>query len=322
MTFSVSGAGRRTVVGIAGAVGVLAFAASSGTALADTPVKGGTLKVAIETDVRGFDAVEGGVLGQSGSIVSITMHEPLINYFPDGSNSPRLALSWEASDDLKSWTFKLREGVNFHDGTPFTATDVAHHYNRILDPKNKSRSRSFISSIQEAVVVEVVEDRPGGLVAQPEVFLQLRPAQLQVPIPEAVLLAGVDAAGDVQRKRLRTAEDPGLGDLHLQGAGGHLRVGILPLDDFPQDLHDPLPPHRSQSFGDLRGGLRVDRRLHEAGTVPQIQNHQPPQVPAAMDPGHEPYRLPQIRRRQRSPTSTSHRLSPWRASRYSSFNRL
>ncbi len=135
------------------AAALLAGAGLSGMASAE-PVKGGTLKVALETDVRGFDSVEGGVLGQSGSIVSIAMHEPLINYFPDGSNSPRLALSWSASDDLKSWTFKLRPGVKFHDGSPFTATDVAHHYNRILDPKNKSRSRSFISSIKEAVAVD------------------------------------------------------------------------------------------------------------------------------------------------------------------------
>ncbi len=154
MQVSSRGISRHRRSGIVAAACILAVSASTGTALSETPVKGGTLKVAIETDVRGFDAVEGGVLGQSGSIVSVTMHEPLINYFPDGSNSPRLALSWEASDDLKSWTFKLREGVNFHDGTPFTATDVAHHYNRILDPKNKSRSRSFISSIQEAVVVD------------------------------------------------------------------------------------------------------------------------------------------------------------------------
>ena len=141
-------------IGVASAIAVLAIAAGQGALAAGDPVRGGTLKVAVETDVRGFDSVKGGVLGQSGSFVSVTIHEPLINYAPDGSNSPRLATSWQASDDLKSWTFKLREGVTFHDGSPFTATDVAHHYNRILDPKNKSRSRSFISPIKQAVAVD------------------------------------------------------------------------------------------------------------------------------------------------------------------------
>ena len=138
---------------LAGCLLAAGLAATPGMA-ADTPVKGGTLQVGLETDVRGFDAVEGGVLGQSGATVTNAIHDTLINYAPDGSSSPRLALSWTTSDDLKSWTFKLREGVNFHDGTPFTATDVAHHYNRILDPKNKSRSRSFISPIKEAVAVD------------------------------------------------------------------------------------------------------------------------------------------------------------------------
>ncbi len=144
----------RLALAAAGTFGILTALAVTGPAVGDTPKRGGTLTVAIETDVRGFDAVEGGVLGISGSFVSVVFHDRLINFHTPDDISPSLATSWSASDDQKTWTFNLRKDVRFHDGTPFTATDVADHYNRILDPKNKSRSRSFITAIDKAVAVD------------------------------------------------------------------------------------------------------------------------------------------------------------------------
>ncbi|WP_136637260.1 ABC transporter substrate-binding protein [Pseudooceanicola onchidii] len=136
-----------------------AMAMLAGTAVfADTHAmakKGGELTVAIETDVRGFDTVAGGVLGQTGEIVMRTIQEPLLDY--DGETNevkPLLATEWSASEDQKVWTFKLREGVKFHDGSDFDAGDVAAHYNRILDPAMKSRSRTFIASIEKVVAVD------------------------------------------------------------------------------------------------------------------------------------------------------------------------
>src|SRR4051812_25795322 len=48
---------------------------------------------------------------------------------------PALAQSWDVSPDQLSWTFRLRPGVTFHDGTPFTADDVVYSYRRIIDEK-------------------------------------------------------------------------------------------------------------------------------------------------------------------------------------------
>ncbi|MXW61169.1 MAG: ABC transporter substrate-binding protein [Acidimicrobiaceae bacterium] len=50
----------------------------------------------------------------------------------DNSVEPGLAESWEASDDGMTWTFKLRRGVTWHDGEPFTAQDVDFTFNRII----------------------------------------------------------------------------------------------------------------------------------------------------------------------------------------------
>ena len=46
---------------------------------------------------------------------------------------PALAESWDISEDQLTWTFHLREGVTFHDGSEFTSEDVVYSYNRIID---------------------------------------------------------------------------------------------------------------------------------------------------------------------------------------------
>jgi peptide/nickel transport system substrate-binding protein len=65
---------------------------------------------------------------------------------------PALAESWEVSDDQLSWTFHLREGVEFHDGSPFTAEDVVYSYNRIIDEELANAYR--LSSVEDVVAVD------------------------------------------------------------------------------------------------------------------------------------------------------------------------
>src|SRR6516225_3797831 len=47
---------------------------------------------------------------------------------------PELAASWKVSKDGKSITFNLRQGINFSDGTPFSAADVAYTIQQLMDP--------------------------------------------------------------------------------------------------------------------------------------------------------------------------------------------
>jgi peptide/nickel transport system substrate-binding protein len=53
----------------------------------------------------------------------------------DMTTVPNLAESWEQSDDGLTWTFTIRDGVTWHDGTPLTANDIAFTFNYILDQK-------------------------------------------------------------------------------------------------------------------------------------------------------------------------------------------
>jgi peptide/nickel transport system substrate-binding protein len=58
---------------------------------------------------------------------------------------PELAKSWQVSDDGKTWTFHLVEGVKFHDGSDFDANDVVYSYRRLLDPALASPAAAVLS---------------------------------------------------------------------------------------------------------------------------------------------------------------------------------
>jgi len=60
-------------------------------------------------------------------------HDGLIEWAELQTFEPGLAESWTVSDDGLVWTFKVREGVTFHDGTPCTAEDVAWSFNLLME---------------------------------------------------------------------------------------------------------------------------------------------------------------------------------------------
>ena len=65
----------------------------------------------------------------------------------DGKVIPDLALSWSASSDQKTWTFKLRSGVKFSNGKEFTATDVVNTFNYYKDPKTATQEANKIATV-------------------------------------------------------------------------------------------------------------------------------------------------------------------------------
>jgi ABC-type transport system substrate-binding protein len=134
----------------------LGMAAAAIAVSAALPAQAGShgdkvLTVAIETDVRGFDAVKANVLGIAASTVFNTLTERMGEWDGDGNLKPHLAESWEVAADGKAVTFQLRKGVKFSDGSDFTARDVAEHWNRLMDPKNRYFGRLFFGPIKGAV---------------------------------------------------------------------------------------------------------------------------------------------------------------------------
>ncbi len=61
----------------------------------------------------------------------------LTRFTPDARVVPGLATSWDVTPDGVTYTFHLRTGVKFHDGRPFTAANVGHSFQRVLDPATK-----------------------------------------------------------------------------------------------------------------------------------------------------------------------------------------
>lgn len=68
------------------------------------------------------------------------------------SAAPQLATSWESNEKGDEWTFKLRDGVKFHDGEAFTARHVVYTYKRLLDPKTASPGASTLEAIDPGAI--------------------------------------------------------------------------------------------------------------------------------------------------------------------------
>ena len=117
--------------------------------------QGGSITVGLELDVAGFDPLKVGVYDTSGFMVAAALFDTLTGRDAEGKATPRLALSWTHAEDYKTWTFKLRPGVKFHDGTPFNAQAVKWNFDRQKDPANKCRCAFYIAFINS---VEVVDD--------------------------------------------------------------------------------------------------------------------------------------------------------------------
>lgn len=80
--------------------------------------------------------------------------EPLLEWKADGSIVPHLAEGYSVSDDGRVWTLNLRQGIAFHDGTPFNAEAVKFNIERIIDPANAVTFAFLVDSITSVEVVD------------------------------------------------------------------------------------------------------------------------------------------------------------------------
>src|SRR5512144_1486150 len=114
------------VVGMLVLVGV----AAGWPAEAQTPVAGGTLTFAAGADPDSLDPQN--TQSNPGEQVNRMMYDNLVRFSTKMQIEPALAESWTQSKDGLIWTFKLRKGVKFHDGTTFDAKAVKYFFDRVL----------------------------------------------------------------------------------------------------------------------------------------------------------------------------------------------
>ncbi|MBK0327094.1 ABC transporter substrate-binding protein [Rhodobacteraceae bacterium F11138] len=107
---------------------------------------GGNITITYKDDVATLDPAIG-YDWQNWSMIK-SLYDGLMDYAPGTTDlRPGLAESYEISEDGKVFTFKLREGVKFHNGRVMTAEDVKYSLDRVTNPKTQSPGAGFFGSI-------------------------------------------------------------------------------------------------------------------------------------------------------------------------------
>ncbi len=140
-------AGAASVLAACGQVAPAAPAAEAPTgAAAAVPATRGTLRLAHTLEWAGKE-----VLGPASPVrffppVSL-LYSRLVRLDEAGRPAPDLAVAWEADATATQWTFKLREGVTFHDGKPFTAQDVLYTARYVMNPELESPGAAVLQIV-------------------------------------------------------------------------------------------------------------------------------------------------------------------------------
>jgi peptide/nickel transport system substrate-binding protein len=115
------------------------------------PVKGGTLNLYITEP----DTLNPIITGNANiRDMSDLIFEPLIKLDKTQKPVPALAKKWDVSSDGLTWTFYMREGVNWHDGIPFTAEDVEFTFSTILNHNLNSIYKSKLQNITTFAAID------------------------------------------------------------------------------------------------------------------------------------------------------------------------
>jgi len=154
-----SGATRRGVMGWLMASGATVAMAGSivsaaSDAVAATPKKGGNLRFA--WDLHGpSDTLDPILFTSSLDYVRGRMnYNNLCRFNDDLTVGPELATEWEANKTATEWTFKLRKDVEWHDGSKFTAEDVAYSMMRHIGEESPSKAKVLVGTVKEWVALD------------------------------------------------------------------------------------------------------------------------------------------------------------------------
>lgn len=132
-------------------VGALAMGLPGGAAA--NPKRGGTLRFAMRSDSNGLDPHRNIIYYVSHPLAATT--QGLLDIDANTEPVAGIASEWDVSEDLLTYTFRLRKDVEFHNGRTVDAEAVKWNFERILDPKiGHSFTRSSLTELKAAVVVD------------------------------------------------------------------------------------------------------------------------------------------------------------------------
>jgi peptide/nickel transport system substrate-binding protein len=151
--------------------------------VAAEPQRGGTLRIAFSGAASVLDPST--TISVEDIFAAWVMHERLVQMDENMDIQPVLATEWEESEDGMSWTFKLREGVTFHNGKPFGVEDVVYTFERILNPDVGATALRLLNFV---TAVEAVDEQTVRF-------------DLQRPSAEFLILLSFYNASIIQRDR-------------------------------------------------------------------------------------------------------------------------
>ena len=159
---------RRQFITQVSALGLMAAvspALLSGTAHASVPKKGGRLTLGC-TGGSTTDSMDPGTLTSNmNQNLNWQVRNNLVEIDHNFNAIPELAESWGASADAKKWTFKLRKGIEFHNGKTLTAEDVIYTLNHHRSEESKSAAKAYLKAIDSMKAdgkYEIVFELSGG----------------------------------------------------------------------------------------------------------------------------------------------------------------
>ena len=246
-------------------IGVFLFAALfvfTGTGMADTPKSGGTLVFGRGGDSVGLDpAYE---TDGNSFMVCDNIFEALVAYADESTDlEPGLAESWEISPDGKTYTFHLRRGVTFHDGTPFNANAVVFSIGRMMkEPKVKFLGKGYEIPPQERTpeywVSMEMDDTIDSIEAVDEYTVVFRLKRVEAPF---LANLGMDFADIISPTAF------------LKNPKEFLRnpVGTGPFKFVKWIKDDKIILEKNENYWDKSGGPYLDRLIFRAITENSVR---------------------------------------------------
>ena len=135
-----------------GAAALATFALN--IAAAAEPKKGGTIVMATRAQVLGFDPFTIRAANRESTMAGALIFSSFFTLNDKGERVPELATSLDGSEDGLTWRLKLRPGLKFSNGAPYTAREVVTHFKRLLDPTKNQAFVSALGTLKEAVQID------------------------------------------------------------------------------------------------------------------------------------------------------------------------
>jgi peptide/nickel transport system substrate-binding protein len=245
-----------------------------------TPQRGGSVRIGVPGSAETFDPNLAFVFEAIWACEHL--YSGLIRITPEMTLEPDLALSWEANDALDQWTFALREGVKWHDGSNFTADDVVATFDRMQDPAFASPFRTAIGMLDHTEAT-----------GPHEVVFHLNSPFGEYPELMSAYLARIVPAGktdDLARNPIGTG--PYTLDLYTPGERTVLKRfdGYFDLEGqaFLDQIEYVAIPEEATKAAALAGGTVELANEFQPTSLPILQGSPAITVAEITSPGHQP----------------------------------